>query len=96
MLVGFPIALFAATIGLELAYIGTQDVFYFRAAMVANIAGVIAALAAVIHVGIEPAVRARVPSEPDLSDLDEMLADLDRQPAPRVYATRRPAAITIH
>ena len=38
MLVGFPLALFTATIGLELAYIGTQDIFYFRAAMVANIA----------------------------------------------------------
>ena len=36
MLVGFPLALFTATIGLELAYIGTQDIFYFRAAMVAN------------------------------------------------------------
>lgn len=183
MLVGFPIALFTATIGLELAYIGTQDSFYFRAAMVANIAGVIAALAAVIpgaidmfalpkesrargvarqhalfnvltvglfiasgallysnwsdrtmvngayaldatiplaidtiglvsmviagmlgwtlvqthHVGIKPAaVRASVPSrEPEL---DELLADLDRLPAPRVFgsANRRPAAITIH
>jgi uncharacterized membrane protein len=185
MLVGFPIALFTATIGLELAYIGTQDIFYFRAAMVANIAGVIAALAAVIpgaidmfalpresrargvakqhalfnlltvglfavsalllyrnwggrvmvdgvyaldatiplalgtvgfvsmviagmlgwtlvqthHVGIKPAaVRANIPSrEPEL---DQLLADLDRLPAPRVYGRvtpyRRPAAITIH
>lgn len=184
MLVGFPIALFAATIGLELAYIGTHDIFYFRAAMVANIAGVIGALAAVVpgaidyfalpaqsrargvakqhalfnvltvalfaasavllhrgwsgrrmvegvyvldatiplaigtlgfvamvsaamlgwalvqthHVGIKPAqVRANIPSrEPELDDLDDVLADLDRLPAPRVYAQRRPAAITIH
>jgi uncharacterized membrane protein len=183
MLVGFPIALFTATIGLELAYIGTQDIFYFRAAMVANIAGIVAALAAVIpgaidlfalptqsrargvakqhalfnlltvglfvasgfllyrnwsgrtmvdgiyaldatiplafgtigfvsmviagmlgwtlvqthHVGIKPAqVRANVPSrEPEL---DELLADLDRLPAPRAFGHRavRPAAITIH
>lgn len=180
MLVGFPIALFTATIGLELAYIGTQDSFYYRAAMVANVAGVIAALAAVLpgaidlfalpaqsrargiarqhalfniltvalfavsaallsrgwsdrtmvdgvyaldatmplaidtigfvsmviagslgwtlvqthHIGIKPArVRADVPSrEPEL---DEVLADLDRLPAPRLYAPRR-AAITIH
>jgi uncharacterized membrane protein len=185
MLVGFPIALFTATIGLELAYIGTSDIFYFRAAMIANIAGVIAALAAVIpgaidmfalpkesrargvakqhalfnlltvglfavsafllysnwsgrtmvdgvyaldatiplavdmvgfvslvtaamlgyalvqthHVGIKPAkVRAHIPSrEPEL---DELLADLDRLPAPRIFGSathaRRPAAITIH
>ncbi len=181
MLVGFPIALFTATIGLELAYIGTHDIFYYRAAMVANIAGIVAALAAVIpgvidyvalpnqsrargvakqhalfnvltialfatsaallyrgwsgremvdgvytlnatiplavgtvgfvsmvsagmlgyalvqthHVGIKPArVRPSVPSrEPEL---DEVLAHLERLPAPRLYATRRPAAITIH
>lgn len=187
MLVGFPIALFTATIGLELAHIATQDSFYFRAAMVANVAGIIAALAAVIpgtidyfalprqsrargvakqhalfnvltvalfgvsaallyrgwsgremvdgvyaldatiplavgmigfvsmvsagmlgwalvqthHVGIKPAqVRANIPSrEPELSDagdLDDVLARLDRMPAPRVYSARRPAAITIH
>src|SRR3954464_4738146 len=48
MLVGFPIALFTATIGLELAHIGTQDAFFYRAAMMANIAGlVMGALAAV-------------------------------------------------
>lgn len=188
MLVGFPLALFTATIGLELAYIGTQDIFYFRAAMVANIAGVIGAFAAVIpgaidmfalpresrargvarqhalfnlltvalfvvsgfmlyggwsnrtmvdgayalgatiplaigtvgfvsmvsaamlgwalvqthHVGIKPAqVRANIPSrEPELDDLDEVLADIHRLPAPRAYGRvtpyRRPAAITIH
>lgn len=185
MLVGFPIALLTATIGLELAYIDTHDIFYFRAAMVANIAGLIGALAAVIpgaidlfalpaqsrargvakqhalfnvltvglfavsavllyrgwsgrtmvegvydldatvplaistvgfvsmviagmlgwtlvqthHVGIKPAqVRANVPSrEPEL---DEVLADLDRLPAPRLFGTaahgRHHAAITIH
>jgi uncharacterized membrane protein len=181
MLVGFPIALFTATVGLELAYIATSDIFYFRAAMVANIAGIVAALAAVVpgaidyfalpaqsrargvakqhalfnvltvalfavsaavlyrgwsgremvdgvyaldatiplavgtvgfvsmvsagmlgwalvqthHVGIKPArIHAHVPSrEPEL---EEVLADLDRLPAPRVYAPRRPAAITIH
>jgi uncharacterized membrane protein len=184
MLVGFPIALFSATIGLELAYIGTQDAFYFRAALVANIAGIVGALAAMIpgaidffalpaqsrargvarqhalfnlltvglfalsaallyrgwsgrtmvdgvyaldatlplaagtigfvsmvcagmlgwalvqthHVGIKPAqVRAFVPSrEPELDDLDDVLAGLSRAPAPRAFGVRRPAAITIH
>jgi uncharacterized membrane protein len=181
MLVGFPIALLTATIGLELAYIDAHDIFYFRAAMVANIAGLIGAVVAVIpgaidlfalpaksrargvakqhalfnvltvalfavsavllyrdwsgrtmvegaydldatiplavstigfvsmiiagmlgwtlvqthHVGIKPAqVRANVPSrEPEL---DEVLADLGRLPAPRIYSARRHAAITIH
>lgn len=48
MLVGFPIALFAATIGLLVAFVGTHDAFYYRAAMIANIAGVCAAVAATI------------------------------------------------
>lgn len=53
MLVGFPIALFAATIGLLLAFIGTHDAFYYRAAMIADIAGVCAALAATIPGAID-------------------------------------------
>ena len=187
MLVGFPIALFTGTLALELAYIGTHDIFYFRAAMVANIAGLVAALAAAVpgaidmfalptrsrargvarqhalfnvltvilfavsavllyaswtgrtmvngayaldatiplaastvgfvamvsagmlgwalvqthHVGIKPAkVRTAIPSrEPELDDL---LADLDRLPAPRLFGAsapttgHRPAAITLH
>src|SRR5215217_4229015 len=48
VLVAFPITLFVATIALELAHIGTQDAFYYRAAMIANITGVLAALLAVI------------------------------------------------
>lgn len=56
------------------------------------------------HVGIKPArVHAHIPSrDPDLAELDAVLADLARQPAPRAYASRRPtaarrpAAITIH
>jgi uncharacterized membrane protein len=47
-LVGFPIALFTVTIGLELAHIGTQDAFYYRAAMIANVGGVMMALLAAI------------------------------------------------
>lgn len=53
MLVGFPIALFTATIGLELAHIGTQDAFYYRAAMVANIAGVLMGLLAAVPGAID-------------------------------------------
>lgn len=53
MLVGFPIALFTATIALELAYIGTQDAFYFRGAMIANIAGVVMGLLAAIPGAID-------------------------------------------
>lgn len=53
MLVVFPIALFTSTIALQLAYLGTRDPFYFRAAMVANIGGVLMALAAVIPGAID-------------------------------------------
>lgn len=53
MLVGFPIVLFVGTIGLELAHVGTQNAFYFRTAMFANIAGVMMALLAVIPAAID-------------------------------------------
>lgn len=48
MLVAFPVALFTATLAAELAHIGTGDAFYFRAAMVANVTGVVMALLAAI------------------------------------------------
>lgn len=48
MVVGFPIALFTATLATLLAFIGTHDTFYYRAAMVASLSGVtMAALAAI-------------------------------------------------
>jgi uncharacterized membrane protein len=48
MVVGFPIALFTATLAALLVYIGTHDTFYYRAAMVASLSGVtMAALAAI-------------------------------------------------
>ncbi len=53
MLVSFPIALFTATIGLELAFIGTHDAFFYRAAMIANIAGVVMGLVAAIPGAID-------------------------------------------
>jgi uncharacterized membrane protein len=63
MLVGLPIALFAATIGLELAHLGTHDASYYRAAMVANIAGVLMALLAVIPGALDlVALPARSPA----------------------------------
>jgi len=53
MLVGFPIALFTATIALELAHLGTGDAFFYRGAMMANIAGVVMALLAAIPGAID-------------------------------------------
>ena len=60
MLVSFPIALFTATIALELAHIGTQDAFYFRAAMIANVAGVVMAVFAALPGLVD---RSAVPKE---------------------------------
>lgn len=53
MMVAVPIGMFVATIGAELAHLGTSDPFYYRAAMVANVAGVIAALFAAIPGAID-------------------------------------------
>jgi len=48
MLIAFPIALYTATVAALLAYLGTTDLFYYRAAMVANIVGVGSAIVAAI------------------------------------------------
>jgi uncharacterized membrane protein len=48
MVVGFPVALFTATVVALLAYIGTRDTFYYRVAMVASASGVTMALLAAI------------------------------------------------
>ncbi len=48
MIVGFPIAFYTATVATLLAYVGTHEAFWFRVAMVANIAGIVTALIAVI------------------------------------------------
>jgi uncharacterized membrane protein len=53
MVVVFPIALFTSTIGLLLAYVRTRDAFYYRAAMDADIAGVITSLIAMIPGAID-------------------------------------------
>ena len=67
MLVGFPIALFTATIVLQLAHIGTQDAFYYRAAMIANIAGVVMGLVAAIPGAIDRAALPRQSRSKDLA-----------------------------
>ncbi|MBA3457779.1 MAG: hypothetical protein H0T42_32150 [Deltaproteobacteria bacterium] len=48
VLLGAPLALFVATIALQLALLQTGNTFYFRAAMIANITGVVIAMIAVI------------------------------------------------
>jgi uncharacterized membrane protein len=48
MLVAFPIAFYTATVATLLAYIGTLEAFWFRVAMVANIAGIVTAVIAAI------------------------------------------------
>jgi uncharacterized membrane protein len=53
MMVAFPIALFTATVAALLAYVGTSDGFYYRAALVANVAGVAVALAATVPGAID-------------------------------------------
>jgi uncharacterized membrane protein len=53
MVVVFPIALFTATVGALLAFIGTRDTFWFRAAMTAGAAGVTMALLAAIPGAID-------------------------------------------
>ena len=47
LVVALPIALFAATIGALLGFVGTHDAVYYRAATIACIAAVLAALPAV-------------------------------------------------
>jgi uncharacterized membrane protein len=53
MVVVFPIALFTSTVALLLVYVGTRDPFYYRAAMLADIAGVVTSLIAMIPGAIE-------------------------------------------
>jgi len=53
MLVAFPIAFYTSTVGTLLAYVGTHEAFWFRVAMVANLAGIITAAIAVIPGAID-------------------------------------------
>ena len=53
MIVPFPIAFYTSTVAMLLAYVGTQEAFWYRVAMVANIAGIITAAIAVIPGAID-------------------------------------------
>jgi uncharacterized membrane protein len=53
MIVAFPIAFYTATVATLLAYVGTHETFWFRLAMVANIAGIVTAVIAVIPGAID-------------------------------------------
>lgn len=53
MLVGFPIAFYTATVATLLAYIGTLEAFWYRVAMVSNIAGIVTAVIAAIPGAID-------------------------------------------
>jgi uncharacterized membrane protein len=53
MLVALPIGMFVATVATLLAYMNSGDPFYYRAAMVANVAGVVAGLVAAIPGAID-------------------------------------------
>jgi uncharacterized membrane protein len=53
MIVGFPIAFYTATVATLLAYVGTHEAFWYRVAMVANIAGIVTALIAVVPGAID-------------------------------------------
>jgi uncharacterized membrane protein len=48
MLVAFPIAFYTATVATLLAYIGTLEAFWYRVAMVSNLAGIVTAVIAAI------------------------------------------------
>ena len=53
MLVALPIGMFVGTVGALLAHLATGDVFYYRAAMIANIVGVVGALIAAVPGAID-------------------------------------------
>jgi len=53
MLVAFPLAFFTATLAALLAYMGTREAFWYRIAMVANIAGIVTAVIAALPGAID-------------------------------------------
>jgi uncharacterized membrane protein len=53
MLVAFPIAFYTATAAALIAYLATQEAFWFRLALIANIAGLVTAVIAVIPGAID-------------------------------------------
>jgi uncharacterized membrane protein len=53
MLVAFPLAFYTATVATLLVYIGLREVFWYRVAMVANLAGIATAVIAAIPGAID-------------------------------------------
>ena len=53
MLVAFPLTFYSATVATLLAYIGTREAFWFRFAMVVNIAGIATAVIAALPGAID-------------------------------------------
>jgi uncharacterized membrane protein len=53
MMVVFPIAFYTATVATLLAYVGTRETFWYRVAMVANLAGIVTAVVAVVPGAID-------------------------------------------
>jgi len=53
MLVAFPLTFYSATVATLIAYIGTREAFWFRFAMVVNIAGIVTAVIAALPGAID-------------------------------------------
>lgn len=53
MIAGFPIAFYTATVATLLAYVGTHEALWYRVGMIANIAGIVTALIAVLPGAID-------------------------------------------
>lgn len=65
MLVAFPVALYCATVAALFVHLGTNDVFWYRAALYCNIGGVVMAAVAAVPglidlIGVPAQSRARV------------------------------------
>jgi uncharacterized membrane protein len=53
MLVAFPLAFYTATVATLLVYIGTREAFWYRVAMIANLAGIATAVIAAVPGAID-------------------------------------------
>jgi uncharacterized membrane protein len=53
MIVAFPITFYTATVATLLAYVGTMEAFWYRVAMVANLAGIVTAAIAMLPGAID-------------------------------------------
>jgi uncharacterized membrane protein len=53
MIVAFPIAFYTATVATLLAYVGTLEAFWYRVAMISNLAGIVTAAIAMLPGAID-------------------------------------------